>query len=88
MSAIGRAIRTGGRVIQRSGIPLVRLDVDLFLEEARVRTGLDDFGDDAFLDPLQRVIDDWEHESKLSIAVPIGAPAVAGGALKLPPVFR
>ena len=73
MSALGRAIRTGGRVIQRSGIPLVRLDVDLFLEEARVRTGLDDFGDDAFLDPLQRVIDDWEHESKLSLLGRIAA---------------
>jgi hypothetical protein len=73
MSALGRAIRTGGRVIQRSGLPLVRLDADLFLEEARLRTGLDDFGDDGFLDPLRRVIDDFEHEAKLSLLGRIAA---------------
>jgi hypothetical protein len=73
MSALAKAIRTGGRVIQRSGLPLVRLEVDLFLEEARLRTGLDEFGDDGFLDPLRRVVDGFEHEAKLSFLGRIAA---------------
>jgi len=60
-------------VIQRSGLPLVRLDADLFMEEARLRTGLDDFGDDGFQEPLRRVIADFEHEAKLSLLGRIAA---------------
>ena len=73
MSALGLAIRGGGRVIQRTGLPLVRLDDELFLEEARQRTGLEDFGEDGFRDPLRRVIADFEREAGLSLLGRIAA---------------
>lgn len=78
MSALARAINTGGRVIQRTGLPiaglpLVRLDEDHVLEEARLRTGLDDFGDPGFRDPLRRVIADFEQEARLSFLGRIAA---------------
>ncbi len=66
MSALARALRSGGRVIQRTRLPLVRLDDELFLEEARQRTGLDDFGDPRFREPLRRLIADYDDEARLS----------------------
>ena len=78
MSALARAINTGGRVIQRTGLPiaglpLVRLDENHVLEEAQLRTGLDDFGDPGFRDPLRRVIADFEQEARLSFLGRIAA---------------
>lgn len=73
MSVLGRAIRSGGRMIERTGLPLVRLDDELFLEEARQRTGLDDFGDPGFRVPLRRLIADYESEAKLSVLGRIAA---------------
>src|SRR5262249_60416243 len=55
-SAFARALRNGGRAIQRAGFPLVRLDETLFLDEARQRTGLEDFGDPRVHEPLPRVV--------------------------------
>jgi hypothetical protein len=39
------------------GFPLSRLDVESILDAARRQTGLHDFGSDAFLTPMQKVID-------------------------------
>ena len=72
-SAIARALRNGGRVIQRAGFPLVRLDETLFLDEARQRTGLDDFGDPRFHEPLRRLIADYDTEAGLSLLGRIAA---------------
>src|SRR5262249_21296241 len=72
-SALARALRGGGRVIQRTGLPLVRLDRELFLEEARQRTGLDDFGDPGFHEPLERLIADFDGEAGLSFLGRIAA---------------
>ncbi len=43
--ALFRALNQGGRAATRAGLPLVRLDVDAFVDSARRRTGLEDFGD-------------------------------------------
>ena len=55
MSARSRARCAAGgpRHPARRGLPLVRLDAELFVEEARQRTGLDDFGDPRFREPLR-----------------------------------
>jgi hypothetical protein len=73
MSALARALRSGGRVIQRAGLPLVRLEDELFLEEARQRTGLDDFGDPRFREPLRRLIADFDAEARLTLLGRIAA---------------
>ncbi len=72
-SALARALKSGGRVIQRAGLPLVRLDEELFLDEARQRTGLDDFGDPRFHEPLRRLIADYDTEAELSLLGRIAA---------------
>src|SRR5262245_7400874 len=46
-----RALNRGGRVIERAGIPIVKLDRETLLAEARSRTRLEDFGDDTFREP-------------------------------------
>jgi len=71
--ALARALRSGGRVIQRTGFPLVRLDAELFCEEARQRTGLDDFGDPHFREPLARLITDFDGDAQLSLLGRIAA---------------
>jgi hypothetical protein len=71
--ALARALKSGGRVIQRTGLPLVRLDAELFCEEARQRTGLDDFGDRRFREPLQRLIADFDGPAQLSLLGRIAA---------------
>jgi len=40
--------------LRTAGLPLVRLDEASLLAEASRRTGLEDFGDDGFRDPLRR----------------------------------
>jgi Sulfotransferase family len=42
------------------------IDVDELLERARSRSGLSDFGDDAFMDPLERLVDSLNSEARLS----------------------
>jgi Sulfotransferase family len=71
--ALARALRSGGRVIQRTGLPLVRLEAELFCEEARQRTGLDDFGDPRFREPLARLIADFDGDAQLSLLGRIAA---------------
>ena len=38
-------------------IPEIRLEEEVVLSEARRRAGLEDFGDDLFLDPMRRLLD-------------------------------
>jgi hypothetical protein len=72
-SALARALRSGSRVLQRAGLPLVRLDAELFLDEARQRTGVDDFGDPGFREPLRRLVADYDGEAGLSLLGRIAA---------------
>lgn len=43
----------------------IELDADALLAEARARTGLDDFGDDAFLEPFRIFVQSLREEAKL-----------------------
>lgn len=46
----------------------VVFEQESILETARQRTGLDDFGDPRFREPLRRLLDSLEHEARLSEA--------------------
>ncbi|MBY0401662.1 sulfotransferase, partial [Myxococcota bacterium] len=45
-----------------------RLDEASLLAEARAKTGLSDFGDESFREPLRRLLDSLEHEARLTPA--------------------
>lgn len=68
-----RVLNRGGRVIARTGYPLVRLDEPILLDEARRRTGLEDFGGDAFREPLGRLLLSFENEAGLTLLGRIAA---------------
>jgi hypothetical protein len=42
------------------------LEAGSILAEARQKTGLDDFGDDSFREPMQRLLRSMEEEAELS----------------------
>ena len=49
-------------------MPDVRLDEASLLEEARERTGLSDFGDESFREPLTKLLEAIEREARLTLA--------------------
>jgi len=63
-SALARAINLGGRVLAPIGVNL--LDEDRLLDAARRQTGLDDFGDPSFREPLRRLLESLESEARLN----------------------
>src|SRR5262249_58461154 len=58
---------------QGAGWRWVGLDGRLFVDEGRQRTGLDDFGDPGFREPLRRLIADYDGEAGLSLLGRIAA---------------
>src|SRR5687767_3442627 len=52
---IANAVARAGEVL---GFPLGRLDPDSILRAARRQTGLEDWGDEAFLVPLRKIVGD------------------------------
>jgi hypothetical protein len=64
--ALFEFIKRGARVIDGPGRRFVRLDERSLLGAAQRRTGLDDFGDQAFREPLRRLLDSIEREARLS----------------------
>jgi hypothetical protein len=52
---------------------LLGLDVDRLLHAATRRTGLDDFGDTSFRQPLERLVDAIENEARLTLLGRIAA---------------
>jgi hypothetical protein len=62
-----RVLNRAGRALRAAGLPLVRLDEASLLAEASRRTGLDDFGDDGFRDPLRRLLESYESEARLTL---------------------
>ena len=62
-----RALNRAGGLLAGAGLPLVRLDPDGLCARASRRTGLDDFGDDAFREPLRRLLHSMEHEAALTL---------------------
>ena len=67
-----RVVRRSAGVLDGAG-RLVRLAPERLLAAARRRTGLDDFGDPSFLDPLRRLTWSIERESRLSVVGRIAA---------------
>jgi hypothetical protein len=76
LNMVGVGIRTAnalGVVLGRMGVPLVSLDQQDLFEAARRATGLDDFGDDDFRDPLALLLSCLETEADLTLVGRIAA---------------
>ncbi len=58
--------RTGG-ALRRVGLPLVDLDAPALFDRARRLTGLSDFGDPFFREPLRVLLDAFETEAELTM---------------------
>jgi len=71
--AFVRALNSGGRTIQRTGVSLVRLDAQQLAAAACRRTGLEDFGDGAFREPLALVVRSLDTEARLNLIGRIAA---------------
>jgi hypothetical protein len=61
-----RALNAAGGALRALGLPLVRLDEASLLAEASRKTGLADFGDARFREPLRLLLDSLEHEAHLT----------------------
>src|SRR5262245_57252129 len=62
-----RLLNGVGGALCSAGLPLVRLDPERLLAGARRRTGLEDFGGDAFREPLGRLVDALEGDAALTL---------------------
>lgn len=66
-------IRRGARLLEGPGGHLVPLNSRSVLAAARQRTGLDDFGDPAFREPLDRLLRSLEGEARLNLVGRVAA---------------
>lgn len=57
-SALTRALDVAARLAQTVVPPIGRLDQQSILDAARRQTGLTDWGDDSFLEPMRKVLDE------------------------------
>ena len=62
-----RLLNTAGRGVNALGIRPVSLELHNLLDRACANTGLSDFGDDDFREPLALLLDCLENEAKLSL---------------------
>ncbi len=62
-----RALNTASRFFLHNGSPLIKLDETTLLAKARGRTGLDDFGDDSFRQPLKILLRSFEEDADLNL---------------------
>ncbi len=65
-STLREIIKRGLRAIDAHGRRLVQLDEKDILVVARRRTGWHEFGDDAFREPLRRLLHSIDHEAQLN----------------------
>ena len=61
-----RVLNLAGRSARAAGWQPVSLDFDKLLNKARDNTGLNDFGEDDFRDPLKLLLNGLETEARLS----------------------
>ena len=61
-----RALNAAGAALRATGLPLVRLDPGTLVARAARTTGLTDFGDDAFREPLAVLLRAFEDEAALT----------------------
>lgn len=66
LGAAVSALNAGGTALQRAGLERPSLDRDALFAAARRRTGLVDFGDWAIDEPLDRLIQAYQTESRLT----------------------
>ncbi len=62
-----RLLNSVGGGLRAAGVPLVRLNESALLDRARKNTGLSDFGDDAFREPLRVLLASFENEAALTV---------------------
>ena len=62
-----RATNRMGSVLSRAGLPTIALDGQRLLDAARRATRLEDFGDDAFREPLRLLLRGLETEARLTL---------------------
>ena len=75
-SIVGAGIHTingGGAMLNRLGLRLISLDEQHLLDGARRATGLDDFGEADFQEPLRRLLAALESEADLTLLGRIAA---------------
>ncbi len=65
-------INAAGRPLLKNGFAWMRLDEKALLEKACAATGLEDFGDDSFLEALRILLRAYENEAGLSFIGRIG----------------
>jgi hypothetical protein len=61
------ALNVTGRAAKRLGMTPLRLDEESMIAAARKSTGLHDFGDESFREPLRVLIDSIEREANLTL---------------------
>lgn len=62
-----RALNFGGRLLGSAGFTPPSLRPEALIAAARRRTGLAEFGSWPFREPLQRLLDSYEHEARLTL---------------------
>ena len=62
-----RVLNRAGGALRRAGLPLVALDAAALLDRASRLTGLTDFGDPFFREPLRVLLEALEHEADLTL---------------------
>ncbi len=68
------------RILENAGLMKQPLQIEALLAAARRQTGLDDFGDETFREPLSRLLDSCENEAHLNT---IGRCALSQDLLQL-----
>ena len=71
--AFSQIIRRGSQALSGAGRRYVQLNEERLLDEARAQTGLQEFGDPAFREPLRRLLSSYEHEARLTLLGRIAA---------------
>jgi hypothetical protein len=66
VSAAVGALNTGGRALRRIGIDAPALDIESLMHSAKRRAQLADFGGWAFEPPLERLLESYRSESRLT----------------------
>lgn len=61
-----RAINAGVKALNKLGVARIRFDEKTMLDTARKQTGLSDFGDERFLEPMRQLIRALEEEADLN----------------------
>lgn len=68
-----RTINAVGGALLDAGLPLIRLEEETLFEEASRRTGLSDFGEDWFREPLRMLLASYKTEARLNFVGRIAA---------------